>query len=212
MSLTNEQLALIDTLMYCEGFLSIGIDNSLDDDNSTLNNALIQMFYTNEKGKVVEEFNSSCDNLGNTEELKKVVDAILADPELCKLKVVATSETYANDYNLNDTSGVRAICLVDESEERNNLTVIYAGDYYSLPVDGNQQGWYNVFMGAMEDDTDGQQFAFLSILFIVCNSPNSSLSVCLISHIIPHSNRKINPCVYLNRIHMDFPLEKQYQR
>ncbi len=153
--MNNKQLALIDTLMYCK---NITESNEIPE---TLEKRIRRLFYDDIKdgaGNIIEyKFKGDNDRFGYPDDLQKVVEAILNDPELCKLKVVATSETYKADKNLADTSGALSLCLYDESTS--DITVIYAGDYYSLPVDDVQLGWHSVFAGGMEEDTEGQQFA-----------------------------------------------------
>lgn len=155
MKFTNEQLALISTLMYCE---------EITKEKGNLETRLRDMFYNKEKGDIENlTFNTSPDRLNYPEDLEKVVKAILKDPELCKLTISETTTTYQSDNNLSDTSGVLALCLCKYDDNNPNkvtdMAVIYAGDYYSEPVDGLQLGWQNVFSGGMEEHTDGQEFA-----------------------------------------------------
>ena len=156
MMMTNEELALVDTLMYCRG---------ITDETGNLETILKKKFFGSEDVLDLENavFNAEDDRLGYPDELENVVRAILANEELCKLEIMATSTTYQDENNLADTSGVLALCLckVDENnpEKVTDMAVIYAGDYYSEAVDGLQLGWQNVFSGGMEEHTDGQEFA-----------------------------------------------------
>ena len=84
MSLSNDKLALIDTLMYCENVVSAAIKSD-SGDNFDFGSYLRRIFYKDDGS-----FNSSVDRFGYPDDLQKVVEAILNDPELCKLKVVAT--------------------------------------------------------------------------------------------------------------------------
>lgn len=137
MKLTKEQLALIDTLMYCEGITSV------TNDSTTLEDHLDNLFFTNSEGTIDRtNFIASNDQLCYPDDLQQVVEAILNDPELCKLKVVATSETYKADKNLENTSGALSLCLYDESTS--DIVVLYAGDYYSNVVDGIQEFLLNI--------------------------------------------------------------------
>ena len=154
--MTNEELALIDTLMYCRG---------ITDETGNLESVLKKKFFGDENIVDLENavFNAEDDRFGYPDELEKVVRAILANEELCELEIMATSTTYQDENNLSDTSGVLALCLckVDENNPKNatDMAVIYAGDYYSEADDGLQLGWHNVLSGGMEEHTDGQEFA-----------------------------------------------------
>ncbi len=184
MNFTNEQLALIGTLMYCEG---------ITDTRGNLETRLREMFYNGQEGDIDKlTFDASPDRFGYPEDLEKVVKAILKDPELCELEIKETTTTYQDENNLSDTSGVLALCLckVDDnnSEKATDMAVIYAGDYYSDADDGLQLGWQNVLSGGMEENTDGQEFAlkFLEDMYdkygIVSDDGTKQTSVTVSGH------------------------------
>ncbi len=125
---SKESLALIDTIMYCDGVMDEEIIINRNEETGEteyirFDDFIENVFYDN------GVFRTSSDQLGYPNDLKQVIEAILNDPELCKLKVVATSETYKADKKLSDTSGALSLCLYDESTS--DIVVLYAGDYYS---------------------------------------------------------------------------------
>lgn len=68
MNFKNEQLALISTLMYCEGIMDTTTTNTMN-----LETRLREMFYNGQKGDIENfTFNTSPDRFNYPEDLEKV--------------------------------------------------------------------------------------------------------------------------------------------